>query len=242
MRIEILIIRLNRVRLRWIVCEMGEIEKNRVELSPEELRVLGCLLEKAATTPDVYPLTLNSLLTACNQKTNRHPVVEYEEDAVAEATEGLRAKKLAFRVDVAGSRVPKYRHNVDEFIGLDRAGKALLTVLLLRGAQTPGELRQRTERMHVFADTEAVERELDELAGELDPPLWKKIPPAPGQKEARYRHLLCGETAEDAMPARLLTEAPAIGAVLARNERIEKLETELAALKEAFENFQRQFD
>lgn len=228
---------------------MSESDENRIELTPEEARVLGCLLEKAATTPDVYPLTLNSLLAACNQKTNRHPVVEYDEDAVAEATEGLRAKKLAFRVDVAGSRVPKYRHNVDEHIGLDRAGKALLTVLLLRGAQTPGELRQRTERMHAFADTEAVETELDELADELDLPLWKKIPPAPGQKEARYRHLFCGGSDEDAVPARTLPEAPAVAAVQARNERIEKLETkvadleaELAALKEAFDNFQRQFD
>lgn len=228
---------------------MSETDDERIELTPEEARVLGCLLEKAATTPDVYPLTLNSLLAACNQKSNRYPVVDYDEDTVAEAIQGLRTKKLAFRVDVAGSRVPKYRHNVDEHIGLDRAGKALLTVLLLRGPQTPGELRQRTERMHPFADTAAVETELDELAGELDPPLWKKIPPAPGQKEARYRHLLSGEPAEGEAPARALPEAPAVAAAQARYERIEQLEAkvgeleaELAALREAFENFQKQFD
>jgi uncharacterized protein YceH (UPF0502 family) len=224
-------------------------DKNHPELTTPEARVLGCLLEKAATTPDVYPLTLNSLLAACNQKTNRHPVVEYDEDIVAEATEGLRAKKLAFRVDIAGSRVAKYRHNVDEFIGLSKAGKALLTVLLLRGAQTAGELRLRTERMHAFADTEAVEEELDALADELDPPLWKKLLPAPGQKEARYRHLLCGDFVEDALPTRPVPEAPAIVAAQARNERIEQLEIkvsaledQLAALQTAFDNFQRQFD
>ncbi|MFU8848488.1 MAG: YceH family protein [Opitutales bacterium] len=228
---------------------MNESEENPIELTSEEARALGCLLEKAATTPDVYPLTLNSLLAACNQKTNRHPVVEYDEETVAEATEGLRARKLAFRVDVAGSRVPKYRHNVDQHLGLDRAGKALLAVLLLRGPQTPGELRLRTERMHSFATTAAVEQELDELADELDPPLWKKLPPSPGQKEVRYCHLLCGEPAMDAMPARAMPVAPAIAAVQARNERIENLETkvagleaEIAMLKESFEQFQKQFD
>lgn len=228
---------------------MEEIDENRIELTPPEVRVLGCLLEKAVTTPDVYPLTLNSLQAACNQKTNRYPVVDYDEETVAEATEGLRAKKLAFRVDVAGSRVPKYRHNVDDFLGLDAAGKALLGVLLLRGPQTPGELRQRTERMYAFADTEGVETKLDAIADELDLPLWEKMPPAPGQKEVRYRHVFCGQLSEAALPVRPLPGEPAIVAVQARNERIEKLEVkvaeleaELTALRESFDKFQRQFD
>lgn len=235
---------------RQILSSMSEADgEQQIDITAEEARVLGCLLEKAATTPDLYPLSLNSLVAACNQKTNRHPVVDYDEDVVAEATEGLRAKKLAFRVDVAGSRTMKYRHNIDELLGLSRAGKALLAVLLLRGPQTAGELRQRTERMHSFADTEAVEQELDELTRELDPPLWTKLPPAPGQKGMRYQHLLSGEPAEAALPSAGIPEAPAIAAVQKRNERIEALEnkvadleSELTNLKAAFENFQRQFD
>jgi len=228
---------------------MNDSDDERTELTPEEARVLGCLLEKEATTPDVYPLTLNGLLAACNQKTNRNPVVDYDEDAVAEAIEGLRAKGLAFRVDGAGSRVPKYRHHVHERFNLGKAGRALLTTLLLRGPQTPGELRSRSERLHHFADVEATEAELDALAAELDPPLWKKIPPAPGQKESRYLHLLCGDREPPAASGPSLAAEPAVAAVQARNERIVALETkvgelekELAEMKAAFETFRRQFD
>jgi len=228
---------------------MDETDQDAVSLTREEARVLGCLLEKAATTPDLYPLTLNSLLSACNQKTNRNPVVEFDEDTVAEAIKGLREKQLAFRVDGAGSRVPKYRHNVDEKWGLGKAGKALLAVLLLRGPQTTGELRMRTERMHIFPDVASAEKELDELADELDPGLWKKIPPAPGQKEPRYRHLLYdeGEVPSDASDDG--AAVPAVATVQARNERIAKVEArvaelqgELASLREAFETFRREFE
>lgn len=228
---------------------MAEFEDEHIELTAEEARVLGCLLEKAATTPDIYPLTFNSLLAACNQKSNRNPVVDYDEDRVAEAIEGLRAKRLVFRQDGAGSRVPKYRHNVDERFGLPKSGKALLTVLLLRGAQTPGELRARTERMHVFPDVAAAERELDELAADLEPPLWTKIPPAPGQKEARYRHLLGGDAVAEETVGAVPPSEPAVAAVQARNERIVALESKVAALeaeltelKAAFEGFRKQFD
>lgn len=147
-------------------------------LSAPEVRVLGCLLEKSETTPDAYPLTLNSLLLACNQKSNRDPVVEYDEDLVIEALDDLRKKGFVFRVDVAGSRVAKFRHNIDELLGLSRGSKALLSVLLLRGAQTLGELRTRSERMHSFATTEAVEEELIEVASEIERPLWMKLPHA----------------------------------------------------------------
>ncbi len=228
---------------------MSENPEELIELTLEEARVLGCLLEKAATTPDVYPLTLNSLIAACNQKTNRHPVVDYDEEVVAEAIEGLRAKKLAFRVDVAGSRVPKYRHHVEETLGLAKTGKALLAVLLLRGPQTLGELRTRTERMHIFADTDAVEAELNFLAEDLDPPLWRRMPPAPGQKEARYKHLLCGDIDCDLSESVALPSEPAVASVQARNQRIELLENkvaelknELSELKAVFEQFKQQFD
>jgi len=228
---------------------MSESPEESILLTAAEARVLGCLLEKASTTPDAYPLTLNSLLSACNQKTNRHPVVDFDEEAVAEAIEGLRSKKLAFRVDGAGSRVPKYRHHLDETVGLGKAGKALLTVLLLRGPQTPGELRIRTERMYVFPATEAVEQELDELAAQMDPPLWRRLPPAPGQKEVRYKHLLCGEVDVAGAASVELPEEPAMAAVQARNVRIESLEAkvasleaELVGLKAAFERFRQQFD
>ncbi|HAV12634.1 MAG TPA: DUF480 domain-containing protein [Opitutae bacterium] len=227
---------------------MSEDLENLDLLTHEEARVLGCLLEKAATTPDIYPLTLNSLITACNQKTNRQPVVDYDEETIAEAIEGLRAKQLAFRIDGAGSRVPKFRHNIDEKLGLVKAGKALLTVLLLRGPQTLGELRARTERMHSFLDTEAVEQELRELIEEIDPPLWRKLPQAPGQKEARYQHLLCGEVDGEVQQVEL-PSGSAMTAVQNRNARIDaleskvrNLETELSEFKAAFEQFKQQFD
>lgn len=212
-------------------------------LSAAENRVLGCLLEKAATTPDAYPLTLNSLLLACNQKTNRDPVVEYDEDIVIEAIDDLRKKGFVFRVDVAGSRVAKYRHNIDELLGLGTASKALLTVLLVRGAQTLGELRTRTERMHSFATTDSVEQELIEVAEEIDRPLWMKLPRAPGKKEVRYQHLLSGEPDLEAIelgtPA---TNDPATSKLAARDERIQNLETEVESLKQELQSLKDAFD
>jgi uncharacterized protein YceH (UPF0502 family) len=219
-------------------------------LSPEEVRVLGCLLEKEATTPDAYPLTLNSLLLACNQKTNRAPVVDYDEDTLAEAIEGLRDKRLVVRSDGAGSRAPKFRHLVDDQIGLDRSAKALLAVLLLRGAQTPGQLRQRTERMYPFPTIEQLEEAIKEVAEEVDRPLWTEIPPAPGQKEERYAHLLSGPP-QEASPtdtgARLAHST--LDGARARSEKIAELEAsvaalkaELEALKSEFTEFRQQFD
>ncbi|MGJ8640690.1 MAG: YceH family protein [Opitutaceae bacterium] len=216
-------------------------------LSPIEARVLGCLLEKAATTPDAYPLTLNSLQLACNQKSNRQPVVDYDEDTIVEAIDDLRTKQLVFRVDVAGSRVAKYRHNFDELLGLHKAGKALMTVLLLRGSQTLGELRTRCERMYSFASSEAVEQELAEIAEEVDRPLWIKLPRAPGQKEERYHHLFCGTPDFDA-PVAVVPSEPAMVKLAARDERIQNLENEverlnneLGELKTAFDEFRTQF-
>ncbi|MGZ0656930.1 YceH family protein [Coraliomargarita sp. W4R53] len=218
-------------------------------LTTVDARVLGCLLEKAATTPDAYPLTLNSLLLACNQKSNRQPVVEYDEETVLESIDDLRKKKFTFRVDVAGSRVAKYRHNIDEYLGLDKAGKALLTVLLLRGPQTLGELRTRCERMHAFATTDEVEATLKEIAEDVDHPLWTKLPRSPGKKEERYQHLLSGEPdlATETVDHGVVTETVA-SPLSSRDERIQNLETtvatlqsELDGLKAAFEEFQKQF-
>ena len=149
--------------------------------------MLGCLLEKSFTTPDVYPLSFNGLLTACNQKTNRAPVVDYDEDQVAEAIEGLRDKQLVLRVDGAGSRVQKYRHRIEERLGLTAASQALLTVLLLRGPQTVGELRTRTERMHAFATLEVVETELREAAEDCELPLWKACRRRPDRRRPASR-------------------------------------------------------
>lgn len=218
-------------------------------LTAVDARVLGCLLEKAAMTPDAYPLTLNSLLLACNQKSNRQPVVEYDEETVLESIDDLRKKEFVFRVDVAGSRVAKYRHNIDEYLGLDKAGKALLTVLLLRGAQTLGELRTRCDRMHAFVTTEEVESTLKEIAEDVDHPLWTRLPRSPGKKEERYQHLLSGEPkpsseADSAEVADGTMESP----LSSRDARIQNLETsvetvqaELDELKAAFDEFRQQF-
>src|ERR671934_1015042 len=160
-----------------------------------ELRVLGCLIEKQRTTPDVYPLSLNSLRLACNQTTNRDPVVAYDEPTIRAALERLSRKGWVRLASGAGSRAIKYRHLFDEALGLAGAETSLLAVLMLRGAQTPGELKQRTERLHRFASLDEVERKLEELAGRE---LVHRLPRRPGQKEERYRQLLGRAEAEEA--------------------------------------------
>lgn len=219
-------------------------------LTAVDTRVLGCLLEKAATTPEVYPLTLNSLVLACNQKSNRNPVVDFDETTVLESIDDLRKAKFVFRVDIAGSRTPKYRHNIDELLGLSKAGKALLTVLLLRGPQTLGELRTRSERMHAFATTDEVAETLESVAEEVERPLWTKLPRLPGKKEERYQHLLSGEPdpAAFADPGERVTIDSPPSPLSSRDARIQELEntvadlqTELTALKTEFDEFRKQF-
>jgi uncharacterized protein YceH (UPF0502 family) len=163
-------------------------------LSPEELRVLGCLIEKAATTPDAYPLTMNGLLSACNQTSNRIPVVNYDESIVSDAFLKLRERKLARVVHSAhGSRVPKYRHAVDELWAITSAELALLAVLALRGPQTVNEMETRTERYGAdFDDLGGVEGVLERLAGR-DDPLVVRMGRQSGQREERWAHLLAGE-------------------------------------------------
>jgi uncharacterized protein YceH (UPF0502 family) len=165
-------------------------------LTAEEARVLGCLIEKEITLPDYYPMTLNALVTACNQTTNRDPIVRYDERTVLQALESMKSHGYVFEVNIVGGRALKYRHNMKSRVpGLERPQMALLCMLLLRGPQTAGELRQRTERLHAFEDVAAVENTLAELIGYAEGPLVQCIPAGPGQRVAQFMHLYHGEVA-----------------------------------------------
>lgn len=214
-------------------------------LNAVEIRVLGCLVEKELATPDYYPLTLNALVNACNQKSNRDPVVAFDEATVAQALESLRP--LGFATQSAeGGRAAKYCHNLDGKLRLDPTEMAVLTELLLRGPQTAGELRQRASRMQAIASLEAVETILNELA-EREQPLVVKLPRQPGRKEHRFAQLLSGEPDIQALEA--ANEPQAVLQVRADNERLAAAETEIAELKtalselqEEFRRFRQQFD
>jgi uncharacterized protein len=173
-----------------------------MDLTPEELRVLGCLVEKQRTVPDTYPLSLNALRTAANQTTNRDPVVRYDEPTIEAALDRLRERGLVRRGVTAGSRVIKYWQLAEEQLGLDDPDIALLAVLMLRGPQTPGELKGRAERLHRFDGIDDVVATLDRLAGR-DDPLVTRLEREPGHKERRYAHLLGGnaDVARSAPPA-----------------------------------------
>jgi uncharacterized protein YceH (UPF0502 family) len=221
-----------------------------VSLSPEEARVLGCLLEKERTTPDAYPLSLNGLVSACNQSTNRSPVVQYGEDAVEAALDELRERGFVRRGVYPGSRVIKYRHVLDEALGVGPPEMALLCVMLLRGPQTPGELKSRTERLHPFRDLVAIDDTLERLATR-DEPLARRLAREPGQKEARVRELLTEAGGEvtarvpDDAPVQWKTETvaetPADGPPAAPDAdggltgRVAALEAEMAALRSEVE-------
>ena len=216
-------------------------------LDEAEARVLGALIEKQVTTPEYYPLTLNALTAACNQKNNRHPVVSYDEATVELAVESLRQKNLAYLFYGAGSRVPKYKHVAAENLGLSPPELALMCVLLLRGPQTLGELRERAGRLHEFTGLEEAEATLNALASREDEPLVAKLPRQPGQKEARYAHLLSGEVVEQ--PAEREPAAPRSAAQRTDGDRVARLEQEvgalrsdLDALRREFADFRKQFD
>jgi uncharacterized protein YceH (UPF0502 family) len=166
-----------------------------MDLDAAEVRVLGCLIEKQRTTPDAYPLTLNGLRAACNQTTNRDPVVAYDEELIRDALHRLGRRRWTRLASGAGSRAAKYRHLLDDALGLSAAEQAVLAVLMLRGPQTPGELKQRTERMQPFADLAAVEATLDGL---ITRELVARLPRRPGQKEERYAHRLSEDLEEPA--------------------------------------------
>ena len=211
-----------------------------IELSFPETRVLGCLLEKEATTPENYPLSLNSVLTACNQTTNREPVVAFEEATVQEALDTLREKKLATVIFGAGSRVQKYRHTLLDHYELNRRETALLCVLLLRGPQTPGELRQRAERMAGFAGLPEVESALEGLAAG-DSPMIRAIPASLGRKEKRYVHLLAGEPKEAELARGAAVTVAYTPAPSATALQMEAMQGELAALREELQQLREEF-
>ena len=202
-----------------------------------EARVLGCLIEKDLTTPDYYPLSMNALVNACNQKSNREPHTNYDEQTVHDAIDRLRFKQLATVTSGAEHRVPKYGHRVYETMNLGRREIAVLTPMLLRGAQTLNELKVRTERMYAFDDTEAVLSAVQKLASHEGGALAVELPRQPGMRETRYTHLLFGEPA---MPPDATHEAAA--APTSREDRLAKLEAEVEALKEQFAEFRRQFE
>jgi uncharacterized protein len=210
-----------------------------------ECRVLGSLIEKEITTPEYYPLSLNALVNACNQKSNRDPVMNLDEAAVRQALHSLDGQSLVRSVSASDSRVTKYEHRLQEAFNFYRHEVALLCVLLLRGPQTPGELRGRAERMHPFDDLNAVQSSLQHLM-KREPPLVKVLPRQPGAKESRYAHLLSGDVAgfePKADPdASVATHSPDRDRIGRLEEEFASLRKEVAGLKQQFADFRRQFE
>jgi uncharacterized protein len=199
-----------------------------------EIRVVGCLIEKQRTTPDVYPLSINALRLACNQSTNRDPVVDYDEETVVEALRHLALRGWTRLASGSGSRARKYRHLLDEALGVDGAQISLLAVLMLRGPQTPGQLKQRTERLHSFPDLALVHETLDGL---VERGLISRHERRPGQKEDRYEQLLgsAGAAAPAEPPAPSSGPAPEDDNGPAPSDRLERVERELAELRKQLE-------
>ena len=206
-------------------------------LTDIETRVLGALVEKQVTTPEYYPLTLNALTLACNQKNNRHPVSAYAENEVAEAVESLREKNLAYVYYGSTSRVPKYKHVMPEVLHLTPAETALMCVLMLRGPQTPGELRGNAARLHEFAGLDEIEQTLNGLISHEQEPFVVRLPRQAGQKEVRFAHLLSGEVQVDAV-----AETPRVSPRESLEQKVEKLTAEVENLKQQFEEFKKQFE
>jgi uncharacterized protein len=224
-----------------------------LRLTAAEARVLGALLEKEATTPEYYPLSLNALINACNQKSNREPVMELDDETVRQALHGLEDDGLAGRARSADGRVTKYEHWLGEAFNFNRAETALICVLLLRGPQTPGELRGRTERLHPFDEIADVLAALQKLM-EREPPLVAVLPRQPGTKESRYAHLLSGDA--EALAAATAAAAPGsehtdpghpsatreFGGDAGYEERIAQLEAAVTALRQEFAELKRRFE
>ena len=209
-------------------------------LNEIETRVLGSLIEKQVTTPEYYPLTLNALTLACNQKNNRYPVTSYTEQQVADALESLREKNLTYVFYGSTSRVPKYKHVMPEVMHLNHAETALMCVLMLRGTQTLGELRGSASRLHEFSSLEEVEETLNGLISREPEPLVARLPRQPGQKEGRFAHLLSGEIDLEALTESVAAPAPSRHSSL--EQKVQELTVEVEKLKEQFEAFRRQFE
>jgi hypothetical protein len=215
-------------------------DDNNAMLDPTEVRVLGSLVEKAITTPDYYPLSLNALVNACNQSSNRDPVVEYGEPSVLRALERLRNQKFVFVFEGAVSRVAKYGQKFANTLGLSPAETAALCVLMLRGPQTTGEIRGRSGRLHEFASLEEVESTLQALAARSPQPLVVRLPRQTGYKESRYAHLLGGPP--EATPTETVTViVRPVGSGLPDDARIARLEEEVEGLRRDVAELQAQF-
>ena len=220
-------------------------------LTPEELRVLGCLIEKGITTPDYYPMTLNALTAACNQKSNRAPVVQYNEKTVVRTLDSLRDKELVRVVSGHDARVPKYYHRFNDVRGFTGPEVAVLCELMLRGPQTPGELRSRGSRMHPFENRAEVEAVLESLMNREAGAAVVRLPRQAGFKEARRAHLLGDPpeieepseegSADPGEPGRARPEAARLAAA-SEDERLDRLEAAVASLRSEFEEFKRQFE
>jgi hypothetical protein len=216
-----------------------------LNLTETEVRVLGSLIEKDITTPEYYPLSMNALVNACNQKSNRDPVMQLDEQAVRDALEGLQQQRTAGPARGADSRVAKYEQRLQEVFNFTRPEIAVLCVLLLRGPQTPGELRGRADRMHHFESLDDVQSALQKLM-QRDPPLAKVLPRQPGTKESRYVHLLAGDVIVPESPYAadaLVNREPAGDARIARLEQeVAELRRDLSEVKARLEMFRKQFE
>lgn len=213
-----------------------------VILTDVEVRVLGSLVEKQLTTPEYYPLTLNALIAACNQKSNREPAVSYDEATATAALESLRDENLVYVFYGSGSRVVKYKHMLPNVFELEPPEVAVMAVLMLRGPQTLGELRERTGRMHEFSGLGEVQETLDSL-GRRDESLVVKLERQPGQKDARFAHLLSGAfTAENMPVARRGNTGGSSERIEKLEKEVERLAEELTTFRETFDQFRKQFD
>ena len=212
-------------------------------LNAVEARVLGALIEKDITTPDYYPLSLNALVNACNQKNNREPVMNLDEEAVRQALTTLQEKRLAGPTSSADSRVTKYEHRSQEVFNFTRAETAVFCVLLLRGPQTPGELRGRTERMHRFEHLDEVQSTLQRLM-QREPPLVAVLARQPGTKESRYAHLLFGEIdgVSSVFMANSSTHSSSDDRLASVESEVAALRQEIGEIKAQFADFRKQFD
>jgi len=216
-----------------------------LQLSAVEARVLGALVEKDITTPDYYPLSLNALVNACNQKNNREPVMSLDDNSVRDALEGLQQRNLAGSAGGADSRVTKYEHRLQEAFNFTRGETAIVCVLLLRGPQTPGELRGRTERMFRFETLDDVQSTLQRLM-QREPPLARVLPRQPGTKEARYKHLFSGDVEEATVAQAPASASPVTehdtDRMTSLEQEVRDLRKEVADLREQIATLRRQFE
>lgn len=221
-----------------------------LHLNPIEARVLGALIEKEVTTPEYYPMSLNALTNACNQKSNREPVMELSENDVVAAIDTLKDKKLSWQFSSAGGRVPKYEHNLRSLYSFSKAEVAVICMLLLRGPQTVGEIRTRTDRLYSFTSLEETEKTIRALVERSDGPFVVELPRQPGRKESRFMHLFCGipdvssaqKTPDDVVQSDTKQSISANDRIIVLEEDVATLRNELTELRQQFLDFKRQLE